>query len=340
MKFFLNLFTIISLFFSLSGCEVRGIVGSNVSATDGSVTDGSSSTTDDLYGDTTGEIYLDLGSGLPTSYGEYWCVRAEGAFQTLNGSTSLVTYSDGTAPEGCQCLLLNHPVHQWIVENEINNTVTIDETLLDVDPSVTALLAEQLISVRESIYGSAVESCLNQVSPGASSNTCEDPLLFDLDPSTAILEPKELYRGNRLGQTECVPVEESNSSETCDYLSKLPVSFVRGFYEVSYDDFSKLLNDGSCLMKNGWSVGLNANKNAFIFMGIKKDDLMYRLGLREGDQALWISYQGSRFDVQSYSGFYKAYQQLRYIQPKETVEVVVLREGREINLKYNLLEKR
>jgi hypothetical protein len=237
----------------------------------------SSSTTGDSGADTSGGPLLDV--GVVPSYGEWWCVREEGA--ASEDDEPIVYEDDETPPEGCQCVAYNTQVHAWILDHEMNDQVTIEQTALEAELGVSNPLVDDLLELRTDIYEDAMQECTD-LAPPLMANNCLDPTLFDLNPATPELEPRAIYRGNRDDEVECVPDPEGIAPD-CGFVSLGPnISLVSGVYKVPKAIFYGFVDAPACLMHQGWRIGLVST--AFQLKGVHVNDILYRMGLRTAEQ--------------------------------------------------------
>lgn len=288
------------------GCEVHGLVGSDYLATT-SGTDGGeagappmTSAGADETGDS--EPSLDVGGGL-VSYGEWWCVRAEGA--TYAGNQPVV-YEDLTAAEGCQCVAYNTEVHAWILDHEVDSEVSIDQPAIEAELGQGAPLVDALLELRTEIYSQAANECIS-LSPPLLANTCAEPQIFDIDPSTEQLDPRPIYRGNRDGEVECVPWE--GIAPGCPFVQlQTSIHLSNGVYDVPRVLFDGFVGAPACLMQQGWGIGLASN-GGFALNGVGRGDALHRLGLRSGDRFVALTSGGVRrlLDVEGAMSAYSTF---------------------------------
>jgi hypothetical protein len=138
------------------------------------------------------------------SFGELWCARAEGATYSDPPDEVSIAHPDGSAPEGCLCIPLGSPVHDWIDAHETGGRVVIERNVVRLELGVEHPLIDLLLGARDAIYDEAVRACIRLVPPSAASNTCGHPSRFDVVPATPAFEPREVDRGTREGEVDCV----------------------------------------------------------------------------------------------------------------------------------------
>ncbi len=318
----------------LLACEVYGFIGSNAdgttSGTEGgqppeteTVSDGSASA------DTTAGPALDVGT-VP-SWGEWWCVRAEGA--EYDEDEEPIVYEDDTYPEGCQCVPYNTPVHAWILDHEEDDEVVIEQAALEAELGVDDPLVDALLDLRTEVYDAAAQECVD-IGGYLPPNNCLDASLFDVNPGSTAFEPRPLYRGNREDEVECVPDPEG-VAPTCSFVSLgSQIQLVSGVYRVPRGLVDGFLGAPSCLMHQGWRVGLASNGVDFIAKGIQTNDVLHRLGLRNNDVFVAITAGGDRITLDNPEGVILAYTSL---VGESTFDLEVRRSGTPRLLRYRIV---
>lgn len=277
------------------------------------------------------------GDGDLPSFGEWWCVRAEGAEYTPEPDLDPindppVVHPDGSAPEGCQCVPFNTDVHQWILDNEMGDSVTIEQMALQADPGVGLMLEQELLALRDAVYTNAVETCVDLVPASSTGNTCGDPSLFDVDATTLEFEPRPLYRGNRAGEVECLPPPEG-ILPSCDFAEHTEdISETEGSYEISGYIVERFLQEPHCLMAQGWRVWLNPSGEPEL-AGVTPTDMLAELGLENGDRFVSAVAADHRFVFQDPLQVLEAYRALR---TETEFALEIEREGLTVVLSYRI----
>lgn len=166
----------------------------------------------------------------------------------------------------------------------------IEQSALEAELGVGALLVGDLLTARNEIYLDARNTCTDLVPGTATADTCEDPELFDTDPLTPELDPRPIYRGNLEGEVECIPppVPSSSSCAFCDDPSGIQLS--RGVHSIPKAIFEGFIARPHCLMAQGWGVGIG--NDAFVLHGVARGDVLDRMSLASGDEFVSISAGG------------------------------------------------
>ena len=166
-------------------------------------------------------------------------------------------------------------------------------------------------------YGQAASHCFEEApDPAAFPNNCEDGLVEDgaLDADAAVgFQYPTLHLGNYDLETDCVVPRfyvDGNyqpPGETCSFMSGSYgfSTTSTGVLEVDRGLVGDIIAQPGCLYTEGGRIELVGGN--YEFTGISRGDLLWELGIRNGDQPLSIN----GYDVTTVDGAYAAWEALR-----------------------------
>ena len=192
-------------------------------------------------------------------------------------------------------------------------------------------------------YNQAESDCFDEApDPILFPNNCEDGLVEDgaLDADTAVagFQYPTLHLGNYDLETECtvtrfyVDGEYQPPGETCKFMTAGSYSFTtapNGALEIGSDLVSDIIEQPGCLYTEGGRIELVGGD--YEFTGIRREELLWELGVRNGDEPLTVN----GYDVTTVDGAWSAWSALRSAVDFE-LEVDRPRVGT-VSLKFTLI---
>ena len=278
--------------------------------------------------DTEGET-----DGAMPELGYQWCMEATNSSYEDGGVVASIFYA-GTmnSPQGCVCA--SAELHEWLIDNAVSGEV-------DVSPSASP--PQDIGSLRVMAYNQAESDCFDEApDPILFPNNCEDGLVEDgaLDADTAVagFQYPTLHLGNYDLETECtvtrfyVDGEYQPPGETCKFMTAGSYSFTtapNGALEIGSDLVSDIIEQPGCLYTEGGRIELVGGD--YEFTGIRREELLWELGVRNGDEPLTVN----GYDVTTVDGAWSAWSALRSAVDFE-LEVDRPRVGT-VSLKFTLI---
>ncbi len=268
--------------------------------------------------------------GSMPEQGYLWCMEATNSSYE-DGATVEPIYYAGTmdSPQGCVCA--PQEVHEWLTDNAVSGEV-------DVSPS--ASLPQEIGLLRVFAYNEAESVCFSEApDPVSFPNNCEDGLVEGGALDAAVVagfQYPTLHLGDYDLETECVVSrfyvdgDYEPPGETCSFMTG-SYSFTtssNGTLEVDADLVEDILGQPGCLYSEAGRIALVGGD--YEFTGIKSGDLLWELGIRNGDEPRTVN--GS--DVTTVDGAYDAWWALR--SAKDFTLVVARGRGTTV-LKFKLV---
>lgn len=246
--------------------------------------------------------------GAMPEVGYLWCMEAINSSYE-DGATTVPIYYAGTmnSPQGCVCA--SEELHEWLNDNAVSGEV-------DVSPSPA--LPQDIATLRVVAYNNAENECFTTApDPVSFPNNCEDGLVdggaLDADVAVGFQYPT-LHLGDYDLGTDCnvtryyVDGDYQPPGETCKFMTAGSYNFTtasNGALEVDSDLVSDILGQPGCLYTEGGRIELVGGD--YEFTGIRREELLWELGVRNGDEPLTVN----GYDVTTVDGAWSAWSALQ-----------------------------